>query len=102
VLAEMVLIGPPLPVLPPPIRRANHGSSPHYISPHVRPLVTQPYDLSKKPSEWLSKSHHKSHQKGHQDDLLKAIRMGRQFDRIMREARHADRVCGCWIFDCGC
>jgi len=62
VLAEMVLIGPPLPVFPPPIRRANHGSSPHYISPHVRPLVTQPYDLSK------------SHQNGFLKAIRKAIR----------------------------
>jgi hypothetical protein len=58
----MVLIDPPLPVFPPPIRRANYGSSPHYISPHVHiPTCTPPRHATD-----LSKSH--------QHGFLKAIR----------------------------
>jgi hypothetical protein len=36
-LAEMVLIGPPLPVFPP----TSHDSSPRNIRTHTRPLVMQ-------------------------------------------------------------
>jgi hypothetical protein len=66
-----------------------------HTHPYTPPRHATVRDLSK-PSEWLSENH--------QNEIIKAIRMGRQFDRIMREARHAGdeerrsyRVCGCWI-----